>query len=105
MRIFDDAGADWREVIGWDSPELDALDELQRMEDEISDSFSLDFDAIGSVAARIEEEEIDKVRALWWVVSWPEGVTTPRYNTDATYAECASKAEALEIADGEYGAI
>lgn len=50
-----------------------------------------------------ESAVVEALRGTWWVVSWPEHVTTPRYNGDANYGRCRDEAEARELADCVYG--
>jgi len=101
-RLFSDTDEPWREVIDWDSDELDALEALQRQQDSIE---GVDWNVIEGIVLRIEEREMQAVREKWWVVSWPEFVTTPRYNSDATYHEVSEKSTAVEQADEVYGEI
>lgn len=55
---------------------------------------------------QIEQRERDilaEMKDTWFRVTWPEHVKTPRFNGDATYAECRSKEEALADGAVEYG--
>ena len=51
----------------------------------------------GCPAGTIPLSEAPINRAAWYVVSWPEHVRSPRFNSDADYTECATRAEAEEF--------
>jgi hypothetical protein len=42
-------------------------------------------------------------KGKWWVVKWPEHVTVPAFNGDASYGRPMTEAEARELADCVYG--
>lgn len=44
-----------------------------------------------------------EIKDKWFSVSWPEHVTTPRYNSDAFISGPCSREEAIEDADLIYG--
>lgn len=96
MEMIDHHSDDpWYTVIGYDDDELDAA-EFER--DRVSGRRGLEEEA----AERLQEAEgccIASLEGQWFVVTWPEHVTTPRYNSDATYHGPMTKAEAIEWAD------
>lgn len=47
--------------------------------------------------------EPEALAGTWWRVSWPEHVSSPRFNGDANYRACKSEQEARESADCVYG--
>jgi hypothetical protein len=45
----------------------------------------------------------DTLGGMWWRVVWPEHVSYPRFNSDATYFGPMPKSEAIDRADKVYG--
>lgn len=89
-RVSRDSDTPWRDVIGWNCEALDRLEavadptpEQERERDE------LDFAQRQQVADR------------WWIVSWPNHVIVPRFNSDASYHH-GDEAEARANADECY---
>jgi hypothetical protein len=44
----------------------------------------------------------NRIRATWWLVSWPEHIRNPRYDSNASYYP-TTEADAREQADEVYG--
>ncbi len=86
----------WDEVIEFADDELDAARaEVWRA------SLDSNPEAAAEAHDRLEEAETGcyfSLEGQWYVVTWPEHVTTPRYNSDATYHGPMAKAEAVEWA-------
>lgn len=91
-RIDSDTDSPWRDVVGWNCDELDALESLS----DPSEEQSRRRDAL-------DTECKAQAAAAWWEVSWPEHVICPAYNGDANYARHHSEAAARESADSVYG--
>lgn len=91
-RVMSASDTPWRDVIGWNCDQLDRLEAIaEPTEDE------------ESLRDKLDSDEKAAVRFAWFVVSWPEHVLAPRFNSDATYHLCASEANARESADAVYG--
>ena len=73
MAEHDNSGQMWFEVMDVEIPGLDAASEKARETD--------DWDE----AERIEAEYIKEHERCQVTVMWPQHVTTPRYNSDASY--------------------
>jgi len=101
-----DTDTNWREVLGWDSTFglLEDLESVARSHiDEIDDRKLGIADRFYSILDDLDNHEAESASALWWVISWPKHVITPRYNSDANYQSYATKDEAEENADEMYG--
>lgn len=90
-RIDSDTDTPWRDVIGWNCARLD---ELEAISDPTPEQ-EAERDAV-------EAAQVSKVAAMWWSVSWPEHVTTPRFNSDAMYAHCEGEAESRRDSELAY---
>lgn len=93
-KVFTQTDADWRYVMGVDSPELDRLDEIGSPTPEQIEERD-----------KIEKELIKSLNKTWWLVSWPEHVVCPRFNGDANYRQCSGEQSARESADVVYGEV
>jgi hypothetical protein len=90
-RISADSDSPWRDVLRWNCARLDELEAI-----------SEPTEAEQAECDRLDAEQREQVASMWWVVSWPDHVTRPRFNSDATYLQCRSESEARREADCVY---
>ena len=93
VRVTRDSDTPWRDVIRWNCRQLDKLEALEERTD-----------AEEAEMEQLETAQRAMVAAKWWRVQWPEHVSVPRYNSDASYAHCESEREACRESDLVYGA-
>ena len=90
-RVYGDSDTPWRDVIGWNCAELDSLESLANPTDEQAERMS-----------ELDQQQRQIVAGKWWIVSWPDHVTKPGYNSDANYSHSDSEAEAIREAESVY---
>ena len=88
-RVENDTDTPWRDVLGLNHAELDALERRLRDRDNQDDDLDEKWEAAD---ANYRAE----LAGSWWVVMWPEHVVTPRYNSDASYHRVESKQDAID---------
>lgn len=102
-RVLEGSDSKWRAVLGVNH---ERLDEIERDLAAISRGDVDDGDEEGLLeeANNLDAKLILSLTGSWWIVSWPDHVVVPRYNSDANYRQVSGCEEAVQFADLEYGA-
>ena len=95
-RIDAQTDEQWRDVMRWDSESglIERLEDRIKVED--------DDELLYDLLDHLDQIELDKMTDTWWVVSWPEHVITPSYDSDARYTPMG-EFDAIAEADEVFG--